>query len=217
MTKDCDAKATKPPTKKPVNSKKPSTEKVQPPKQKEVTEMSKETIEKDVDLSTDRDVSRGVERSSYTGTDDKSQAKMYATDVKVDVGEAESNAANLASTTGVGNNLLQMAVAQTMRFAEDNHAQKMRHSEELSVIKQRQLSNSADYDQVMREMSTSHSKSRNSQDVRHADVATDRIWNVDEQVWAVAKMTEALGVDHRLALAAVMEALSGVLKSEAVK
>ena len=178
---------------------------------------SKNTIEKDIDLSTDRDVSRGVERTSFTGSDDKSQAKVFSMQNRVDIGEDESVASNLAGVTGVGNNLLQMAVSQSMRFAEDKHAQNMRHSEELSVIKQRQLSNSADYDQVMREMSTSHSKSRNSQDVRHADVATDRIWNIDEQVWAAAKITEGLGVDHRLALAAVMEALSGVLKTQAGK
>jgi ribosomal protein S13 len=186
-------------------------------KKSEDRTVTKNTIEKDIDLSTDRDVSRGVERSSYTGTDDKSQAKMFATDVKVDVGEAESNAANLANVTGVGNNLLQMAIAQSMRFAEDNHAQQMRHGEELSVIKQRQLSNGADYDQVMREMSTSHSKSRNSQDVRHADVATDRIWNMDEQVWAVAKTVEALGVDHRIAFAAVLESLASVVRESSPK
>jgi len=189
----------------------------QPSKLKKVDDMTKQTIEKDVDLNTDRDVSRGVERSSYTGTDDKSQAKVFATDAKVDIGEAESNAANLANVTGVGNNLLQMAIAQQMRFAEDNHTQSKRHTEELSAIKQRQLANAADYDQTMRELTVAHGKSRNSQDVRHADLSIDRIWNIDEQVWASAKIAEALGVDHRLALAAVLEALSGVLQKEAVK
>jgi hypothetical protein len=207
---DCEKK----PEKKKPQEKKPE---VKLPKPKIETEKTMGTIEKDVDLSTDRDATRVVERASYTGTDDKSQAKVFSMQNRVDVGEDESVASNLAGVTGVGNNLLQMAVAQSIRFAEDKHAQNMRLSEELSVIKQRQLSNSADYDQVMREMSTSHSKSRNSQDVRHADVATDRLWNIDEQVWASAKIVEGLGVDHRLALAAVLEALSGVLKKEAVK
>jgi len=175
------------------------------------------TIEKDVDLSTDRDVSRGVERTSYTGTDDKSQAKVFSMQNRVDIGEDESVASNLASVTGAGNNFVQMAVAQQMRHTEELFGQRVRLQEELSAIKQRQLSNSADYDQSMREMTVAHNKSRNSQDIRHADVATDRIWNIDEQVWASAKIMEGLGVDHRLALAAVMEALSGVLKRDAAK
>jgi len=171
-----------------------------------------DTIEKDVDLSTDRDVSRGVERSSYTGTDDKSQAKVFSTDTKVDIGEAESNASNLANVTGTGNNLVQMAISQQMRFAEDKHNQEMRHTEELSVIKQRQLTAGADYDQDVREMRVAHGKSRNSQDVRHADLSVDRIWNVDEQGYQVAKIMEALGVDHRIAFATVLESLARVAK-----
>ena len=179
--------------------------------------MSKNTIEKDVDLSTDRDVSRGVERSSFTGTDDKSQAKVFSMQNRVDIGEDESVASNLANVTNAGNNFVQMAVSQQMRHAEDLHDARMREREELTVIKQRQMSNSADYDQSMREMTVAHNKSRNSQDVRHADVATDRIWNMDEQVWAVAKTVEALGVDHRIAFAAVLESLASVVKADVAK
>jgi len=200
-----------------MTQKKPATPKPPKPPKREEVQMSKNTIEKDVDLSTDRDVSRGVERSSFTGSDDKSQAKVFSMQNRVDIGEDESVASNLANTTGAGNNLMQMAVAQQMRFAEAQHSQQMRHTEELSVIKQRQLSNSADYDQDVREMRIAHSKSRNSQDVRHADLSIDRIWNIDEQVWAAAKITEGLGVDHRIALAAVLEALSGVVRAEASK
>jgi len=75
------------------------------------------------------------------------------------------------------------------------------------------LGNSADYDQDVREMRIAHGKSRNSQDVRHADLATDRTWNVDEQAWAVAKIVEAFGVDHRLALSAIVEALNQTSKN----
>jgi len=186
-------------------------------KPKEERVMTKPTIEKDVDLSTDRDATRVVERASFTGTDDKSQAKVFSMQNRVDIGEDESVASNLASVTGAGNNFVQMAVAQQLRHTEELFGQRVRFQEELSAIKQRQLSNSADWDQTMRETTVSHTKSRNSQDVRHADLSIDRIWNIDEQVWAAAKITESLGVDHRLALAAVLEALSGVLKTESKK
>ena len=179
--------------------------------------MSKNTIEKDIDVTTDRDVSRGVERTSFTGSDDKSQAKVFSMQNRVDIGEDESVASNLASVTGAGNNFVQMAVAQQMRHTEELFGQRVRFQEELSAIKQRQLSNSADWDQTMRETTVSHTKARNSQDVRHADLSIDRIWNIDEQVWAAAKITEGLGVDHRIALAAVLEALAGVVKSSEKK
>jgi hypothetical protein len=136
---------------------------------------------------------------------------------RVDIGEDESVASNLANTTGAGNNLVQMALSQQMRHSEELFGQRVRFQEELSAIKQRQLSNSADYDQDTRELRVSHTKSRNSQDVRHADVATDRIWNMDEQVWAVAKTVEALGVDHRIAFAAVLESLASVVKADVSK
>jgi hypothetical protein len=157
------------------------------------------TQEKDVDLSTDRD----VQRASFTGSDDKSRVFGAATDMKVDIGEAEAVAAAVAGGQSVVQALMATLLQQQLRANE----QTMRHMEELSVIKQRQLSNGAELDY-------SHSKSRNSQGVQHADIAADRQWNVDEQGYTVAKIVEGLGVDHRIALAAVLEALSGIIKNQ---
>jgi murein L,D-transpeptidase YcbB/YkuD len=167
------------------------------------------TIEKDIDISGDRD----VQRASFTGSDDKSKTYASASDLKVDVGEAEAVAANLAGIQGVGANLLQMATLQQMRHTEELFNQRMQMQAELASIRQRQLSNAADYDQDIRELRVSHSKSRNSQDVKHADIAADRLWNVDEQGYQVAKIVEALGVDHRIAYAAVLEALASLARS----
>ena len=172
-------------------------------------------VQRDVAQSalTDRDISRGVDRTSYTGTDDKSTNKYNTVDNKVDIGEAEAVAAGLASDT---NYKEQFSAALLQQIIRQNEAA-IRQQEELSVIKQRQLSNAADWDQTVREMVASHNKSRNSQDVKHADVAADRIWNVDEQGYQVAKIVEALGVDNRIAYAAVLDALAKLAREEAAK
>lgn len=177
--------------------------------------MSDKTIEKDTDLSTDRDVSHGVERSSFTGSDDKTKTFGSTTSIAEDIGERESVAATLANAGNVGANLGQLLVAQALRHAEELHDRRIRRDDELSVIRQRQLSNSADYDQDVRELRVSHSKSRNSQDVKHADLAADRQWNVDEQGYQVAKISEALGIDHRIAFATVLETLARVSRENA--
>jgi len=169
-----------------------------------------DTLEKDVDLSTDRDVSRGVERSSYTGSDDKSKSFGSTTnlDNKVDVGEAEHAAAGLAKFGSTSDDVVRAAQLQYLRHAEEMFDRRTRREDELAVIRQRQLSQAADYDQQTRELYTSHAKSRNSQDVRHQDVASDRIWNVDEQGYQVAKILEGLGVDNRAVFAVMLDTLS---------
>lgn len=164
-------------------------------------------FDKDTTLSTvgDRDASR----SSITGSDDK----FRAVDNKVDIGEAENTAAVLSNKFGADSSLAQLAGYQALRFAEELQDRRIRRDDELATIRQRQLTNAADHDQNMRELSVAHAKSRNSQDVRHADLATDRQWNIDEQAYAVAKVVEALGVDHRIAFATVLESLASVAKS----
>ena len=62
--------------------------------------MADPTLEKDVDVTTDRDVSRAVDRTSYTGSDDKSKTYSSVSDLKVDIGEAEAVASGLANSTG---------------------------------------------------------------------------------------------------------------------
>lgn len=176
--------------------------------------MADPTIEKDVDLSTDRDVSRGVERSSYTGSDDKTKSFGSTTnlDNKVDVGEAEHAAAGLAKFGSTSDDLVRLAQLQYLSQQGELFDRRTRREDELATIRQRQLSNSADYDQQTRELYTSHAKSRNSQDVRHQDVAADRVWNVDEQGYQVAKVLEGLGVDHRAVFAIMLDALAKSVK-----
>lgn len=158
-------------------------------------------------VTSNRDEIRGVERSSFTGSDDKARSVSN----REDIGEAESMAATLANMGNVGATLGQMLIAQTIRHNEELFDRRIRREDELSVIRQRQLSNAADHDQALREATMSHAKSRNSQDVKHADLAADRQWNVDEQGYQVAKIVEALGVDNRIAYAAVLQALSGLV------
>ena len=171
--------------------------------------MTEATMEKDVDLSTDRDISRGVDRTSYTGSDDKS--KSY--DTKVDVGEAEAVASGLANST----NLKQAFEAALLQQVLRQNEAALRQQEELSVIKQRQLSNSADFDQTIRELTVTHTRDRHSQDVTHRDGAFDRFWNVDEQGYQVAKILEALGIDNRVAFSAVLTALASVIGAGGAK
>lgn len=173
--------------------------------------MTEKTVEKDIDLSTDRDVSR----SSFTGSDDKSKVYGATTSLAEDIGERESVAATLANAANIGGNLGQLIIAQTLRHQEELHDRRIRRDDELSVIRQRQLSNSADYDQDIREQRITHVRDRHSQDVRHADLAVDRQWNLDEQGYQVAKIAEALGVDHRLAYAAVLESLASLARTQA--
>lgn len=151
-------------------------------------------------------VNRDVERSTFTGSDDKAKS----VNVREDIGETESLAATLANTGNVGATLAQMLIAQTIRHNEELFDRRIRREDELSVIRQRQLSNAADHDQALREATMSHTKSRNSQDVKHSDLAADRQWNVDEQGYQVAKIVEALGVDNRVAYAAMLQALAGL-------
>lgn len=143
---------------------------------------NQDTIEKDVDTT------KVVERASFTGSDDKSKS----TDVKVDIGEAEHVAAGLAKFGSTSDDLTRLAQLQFLRHTEEMFDRRTRREDELSVIRQRQLSNSADFDQTQREMTSSHAKGRNSQDMRAADIAIDRQWNVDEQGYQVKMITEAL-------------------------
>ena len=153
-----------------------------------------DTVEKDIDVSGDRDISRGVDRTSYTGSDDKSKIFGSTTDMKVDVGEAEAVASNLAEAKVANSTVLQLAQMQALRQAEEMFDSRRRHQEELSAIRQRSLTQGLDFDQQMREAAVSHIKDRNSQDVRHVDVATDRIWNVDEQNVVFGELMKALSV-----------------------
>lgn len=153
-----------------------------------------DTVEKDIDVSGDRDISRGVDRTSYTGSDDKSKTFGTTTDMKVDVGEAEAVASNLAEAKVGNSTVLQLAQMQALRQAEEMFDSRRRHQEELSAIRQRSLTQGLDFDQQMREAAVSHVRDRHSQDVRHVDVATDRIWNVDEQNLVFSELMKALSV-----------------------
>lgn len=175
------------------------------------------SIEKDNDLSTTRDADRAVERTSATGTDDK--GRVYFSDVsrREDIGESEAAASNLVATNSATNALINGMLAQQAR-----------HVEELSVIKQRQLSNSADWDQAVREIKIAKIKDSNQvshkddlQATRHGDLAIDRQWNIDEQsanaVLQVTKLAETLGVDSRAVFSTVLASLAEMVKSSASK
>lgn len=158
--------------------------------------MAEPTIEKDIDTTQITD--RNVNRSSNTGSDDKSKAF----DVKHDVGGPESIEAQLANVTGLTAAQANRQFETAVRQQEEQHQARLRQQEELNVIKQRQLTNGADYDQDMRELRISNLKASNEQRTRLTEIAADRQWNIDEQVYAARQ----LGIDPMVAFKMIAEA-----------
>lgn len=130
---------------------------------------NEDTIEKDVDLSTDRDVSRGVERTSLSGSD----SKVFSTDNKVDVGEAEAVASVLAATASAYMGQMVEEKQRSMDRESDMHALKVQ----------------------MMQNAISESNARANQSIRHTDLAVDRQWNVDEAGYQAAEMQKNMTED----------------------
>ena len=177
------------------------------------------TLEKDVDVTTDRDVRAGIERSSITGADRTTMGEANraatSTDNKVDIGEAENTAASLTAKFAANQTIGELALAQFMRHTEELHGQRVSHAEELFTSRQRSRENAATFDKALDETYQAHSKSSNGQTIRNNDLGYDRLLNVDEQGYQVAQVLRdmgSMGVDNRLTYSLLLEAAAKALR-----